>query len=274
MIQALINSDIAPLYATPDTGGELADEALYGMEVMLKRTPQPDWYEARTHYRYKGFVERRHLCIPTGDSRSEADGREKMITAAYIDLLAMPKVSASRLACAPRGGLLTTVGEPQGGWQEISTTDGRTAYAKAGHLSPLPSNWRTRGEEELRFAITNSALGYLGAQYRWGGKTILGIDCSGLTSMAYMLNGVLIYRDAKIMPGFPIHEIGRDAMRAGDLMFFTGHVAIYLGNDAFIHSTAFAGSDGVVINSTRPGHPKYSCREDLMDTLYAVGSIF
>ena len=69
---------------------------------------------------------------------------------------------------------------------------------------------------------------YLGAQYRWGGKTPLGIDCSGIVSMAYLLNGVTIYRAAAIKSGFALHEISLEAAKPGDLLFFPGHVAMYL----------------------------------------------
>lgn len=277
MIYAYINSDIAPLYTSAGQSGELADELLYGMKVFLEDTPSPGWHKARTHYNYDGFVQDRYLYIPSENlkpNENELDDKSKIVTAPYIDILAEPKVQAKRLACAPRGGFLSVIGEPDGGWQQVSLADGRQGYTKAGHLSPSPGDWRTRKEEELRQALTESAKSYLGAQYRWGGKTILGIDCSGLTAMAYMLNGVIIYRDARIMPDFPVHEISWNTMGAGDLMFFKGHVAMYLGDDMFIHSTAFAGSDGVVINSVKPNHAKYPYRKDLMDTLYAIGSIF
>lgn len=58
----------------------------------------------------------------------------------------------------------------------------------------------------------------------------MGIDCSGLVSMAYLLCGISIYRDARIVEGFPIREIDRGDMKPGDLLFFPGHVAMYLGD--------------------------------------------
>lgn len=61
-------------------------------------------------------------------------------------------------------------------------------------------------------------------------------------------------------------------MRPGDLLYFPGHTAMYLGEGRYIHSTARCGSDGVVINSLRPEDPDY--REDLDKGMTAVGSIF
>ena len=100
----------------------------------------------------------------------------------------------------------------------------------------------------------------------------MGIDCSGLCSMAYMLCGVLIYRDAKIVPGFPVHSIPFEQVKEGDLLFFPGHVAMYLGEGKFLHSTAHNGSDGVVVNSLNPDDPDY--RADLDQGMTAVGTIF
>ena len=77
---------------------------------------------------------------------------------------------------------------------------------------------------------------------------------------------------ARLVEGFPAHPIPFEARRPGDLLYFPGHIALCLGGDRYIHSTAKAGSDGVVINSLNPADPDF--RADLREKLLAVGSVF
>ena len=143
---------------------------------------------------------------------------------------------------------------------------------------------RPLDEEAFRRNVTETAKLYLGTQYRWAGKTVAGIDCSGLCSMAYMLNGVYTFRDARMEEGYPVHEIvsGEEwqadrkkalaRMKPGDLIYYKGHITMYLGEGKYIHSTGKAGSDGVVINSFHEEDLDY--RRDLAEEVLAVGSIF
>ncbi|MCD8348026.1 MAG: serine hydrolase [Lachnospiraceae bacterium] len=130
----------------------------------------------------------------------------------------------------------------------------------------------TPEEESFRANVVKSAGAYLGVQYRWGGKSALGLDCSGLVFMSYLENGVMIYRDAKIVEGYPVKEISRDQLKPGDLIFFPGHVAMYLGEDHYIHSTAYKVTPYVTINSLNPADEDY--RDDLAHGITACGSVF
>lgn len=127
-------------------------------------------------------------------------------------------------------------------------------------------------EAAFRQGLVKSALSYLGTQYRWGGKSSQGIDCSGLVFMSYLENGVLIYRDARMEEGYPMKSILKDELKPGDAIYFPGHVALYLGEGKYIHSTGHFKSAGVVINSLNPEDRDY--REDLAQKIAAYGSIF
>ena len=197
--------------------------------------------------------------------------------------------------------------EAHKGWAKVQLVDGRTGYVRdvaleevrypmsavfaqredvlfsdalaqtlgttAEQLVPQAvAKWYGGSEEAFRAAVCAQAKKYMGTEYRWGGKSGRGIDCSGLVSTAYMQCGVLIYRDASIVEGWPMHEVPFEEKKPGDALFFPGHVALYLGEGRYIHSTGAAASGGVVLNSLDPADPLY--REDLVKCLNAVGSIF
>jgi cell wall-associated NlpC family hydrolase len=100
----------------------------------------------------------------------------------------------------------------------------------------------------------------------------MGIDCSGLTSVSYLLNGDVIYRDADIRPGFEMREIDPRDAKPADLLFTKDHVVMCIGGGKYIHSTSRCGSEGVVVNSLNHGDPDF--RQDIKDGIPCAGSIF
>lgn len=278
-MRAIVNTPICPLLDAPqpDVPGresQLVDEALYGMVVELLEQPAPGWYRVRTPYRYEGVVSAG--CLLAGDDEKAAAwaALPKLVVRDknFCDVLALPKVQGRHLMSLTRGCVVAPAGAAEDGWQPVQLADGRTGYVQASILAPWHTAPCREDEDGLRAALVDTALLYAGTHYRWGGKSPMGIDCSGLVSMAYMLCGITIYRDAKIVEGFPIHEIGRGDMKPGDLLFFPGHVAMYMGDGRYCHSTGRAGDDGFTINSLDPSAPDF--RADLAEKITQIGSYF
>lgn len=298
-IQGVFNRAVVMIYEEPqpvrltERGMESAvvDEGLYGQSFTALGEREEGYIRIRTAYHYEGYVRSEEVLF-LGQELSRKCLKPMWVLKAYADVLGAPKVSGYPLLSLTRGAVVMAEADRRGntvepvtveGYVKLLLYDGREGYMKASYLAGYrpPFNEAPKlscipagavDEEEFRQAVVDTARSYLGTQYRWGGKSSLGIDCSGLTSMAYMLNGVLIYRDARLMPGFPVHEIGYADMGPGDLLYFPGHIAMYIGNNEYIHSTAKSGSDGVVINSLDPAAENF--RSDLPEKLLAVGSIF
>ena len=106
-------------------------------------------------------------------------------------------------------------------------------------------------KDHFRTGVANAAMFYLNAPYLWGGKSIFGIDCSGLTQMVFRQFGIKLRRDA-----YQQAEQGElvaflQEVKAGDLAFFDNeegriiHVGIMLDNERIIHASGRVRIDAI-----------------------------
>lgn len=106
-------------------------------------------------------------------------------------------------------------------------------------------------ENEFRSNIYQAAMFYINSPYLWGGRSVFGIDCSGLTQIVFRQFGIRLKRDARQQAeqgdllGF-IQE-----SRTGDLAFFDDeegritHVGIMLDNNRIIHASGSVRVDPI-----------------------------
>ncbi|MEN8076277.1 SH3 domain-containing C40 family peptidase [Clostridioides difficile] len=270
---AVVNTPIKSIYLTAEKNSELSDEILYGMSVKIINRISNDKIYIKTEYDYEGYVDNNDLLFDDKLISNWKCKRNAIVINNFADILEKPNISSKIIKCLPLGSsiIATNIMSTDRNWCKVELVDSSTGWIKSSFLRYIEDIKKLiLNETNFRESLINDSHLFLGTQYRWGGKTAFGIDCSGLCSMVYMINGIKIYRDAKIKDNFPIKSIPIKKAKKGDLLFFPGHVAMYLGENKFIHSS---NTNNIVrINSLNCWDDDY--REDLAKTLITAGTIF
>jgi hypothetical protein len=87
--------------------------------------------------------------------------------------------------------------------------------------------------------LASAASLYLGCPYLWGGRSSLGLDCSGLVQEAFRDLGIAVPRDTDMQRdriGNTVNIARIAGLHRDDLIFMPGHVMIYAGKGAVIHA--------------------------------------
>jgi cell wall-associated NlpC family hydrolase len=120
----------------------------------------------------------------------------------------------------------------------VTREDGAFAITREGWHLPR-SHLAALGHREADFVAV--AERFAGTPYLWGGKSSLGIDCSGLVQIALDATGIGCPRDSDMQQaslGQAIDVAEAVRLRRGDLLFWKGHVAIARDAKTIVHANA------------------------------------
>jgi len=205
---------VAPLRRAPDAASERMDELAFG-ERFDALEPHGDfvWGQARRDG-YVGFVRAADLA-PAGSAPTHR------VSAIRTYAFAEPSIKSPALGPFSLNALVA-----------VEAEDGPFARAAGGgcfwtaHLAPIGVFERDPAAVAERF---------LGAPYLWGGRTSVGLDCSGLVQQALYACGRACPRDADQQAALG-REIGRTELARGDLVGWRGHIGLMLDETRLIHA--------------------------------------
>ena len=210
----------------PSEAARVQTEALHGELIKVFETTADGWVWAQLATdRYVGWILRSELSEPGPEPTHR-------ICVPRTLVFAKPDIKSGVLFGLPLGAAVAVVG---------NAADHNADYALVTpHGAIVTQHLRPIGEREADWVAV--AERFLGAPYLWGGKTMLGIDCSGLAQVSLASAGIACPRDSDMQEAALGESLPLDArlpqLRRGDLLFWKGHVGMMLDADRLLHANA------------------------------------
>ena len=213
----------APIRGKPDAAAGMETEALRGEAATVFETTENGfaWVQLQGDS-YVGYIEAASLGAPD-------PAPTHRVSAVRTPVFSRPDIKSPPLALLPLNAMVSVVGEAE---------DRNARYALlASGGAVVAQHLAASGAFEEDFVAV--AERFMEAPYLWGGKTALGLDCSGLVQTALAACGMAAPRDTDMQEttlGSPADPAG--GFRRGDLLFWKGHVAIATGPGEIVHANA------------------------------------
>ena len=213
----------APLRREPRPDALLDTEALKGERVTIYDTNAEGWAWGQLAADYHvGWLPSAALGPPGPEPTHK-------VVALRTFVFPGPSIKLPPLEALPFGATLDVAR-----MQERMAITPSGGYVPTAHLAPVDAKERD---------FVGVAERFVGTPYLWGGKTALGLDCSGLVQIALAACGVSCPRDSDMQEralGVAIdHQASSFKFARGDLVFWAGHVAIARERDTLVHANAF-----------------------------------
>ena len=210
---------IAPVRDAPSHGATQVTEALRGERVTVYETDEEGWaWGQLATDGYVGWLPSAALLVPVAPPTHKVAVLRTLVFPA-------PSIKLPPLDALPLGAQVSVERE-----QDTFAVLASGGYVPKSHLTALDT-------KEADFVAV--AERFVGTPYLWGGKSSMGLDCSGLVQVALTACGIKCPRDSDMQEKALGKAASLAGLQSGDLIFWKGHVAIARGRNSMIHANAF-----------------------------------
>jgi cell wall-associated NlpC family hydrolase len=213
---------IAPVREKPSGDAALSTQALRGERVTIyDRNGEGFAWGQLDGDGYVGWLPDAALARPAASSTHK-------VTALSTFAFPGPSIKLPPLVTLVMESQLAVTGE-----KDMFAVTGEGFYVPKRHLG-------ARDDRASDFVAV--AERFVGTPYLWGGKSSLGVDCSGLVQISLTAAGIGCPRDSDMQQdglGRLLGPTESKSLKRGDLLFWKGHVAIARDADTIVHANAF-----------------------------------
>ena len=238
-------SDYVNIRSEASENGDIIGK-LHNGAVAAVQAEENGWYKIKSGS-VEGYVKAEYVVVGDQELIMSAARTVATVKTTTLNVRTEASTDASIVTQAGADADLTVVDQNTEGWVKVSTEAGvgyvaseyvevstkfKTAVSKAEEEAERMKTAAGKGQ-----AVVSYASKFLGNPYVWGGTSLTkGADCSGFIMSVYAHFGVSLPHSSSALRSVG-QKVKRSEIRPGDIICYSGHVAIYAGNNTIIHAS-------------------------------------
>ena len=158
------------------------------------------------------------------------------VTSSILNIRTSKSTKAKKITTLRKGAKVTLLSN-NSKWVAVKV-NGQVGYTQGQYISVANGGTASATTMSKGQSVVNYAKKFLGNPYRWGGTSLThGADCSGYVMSVYRHFGKSLPHSSYAQRSVGRRVSSLSKAKPGDIICYSGHVAIYMGNNKVIHAS-------------------------------------
>ncbi len=215
-----VRAKATPLRDSPGADAVAVSELLFGEQFAVLDCSAGQAWGYGLHDHYVGYAD-----LAVLEHAGTPAGSDALIGPSDALVFAAPGIKAPVVGTLPMAAEVQII-DHDDRFVQLASGHHQGCFLHRRHLLQPGTDW------------VQIALSFIGAPYRWGGRTRSGVDCSGVIQVAWKMAGRTAPRDSDMLIADAGEPVQNGACQRGDIAWWPGHIGVLLDSQTLLHANA------------------------------------